>query len=160
MQRVIGRIDGIGQELLIEQAVLEHLARHRQINRWSSEAGGQLFGSVDPDRICISEATGPYRGDERSRYQYRSNPRAAQRAIDEHAARGLLYLGEWHTHAEDHPKPSGLDNDAMVRLLANSNLKSNSLLMLIGGRAPGVDGLAALTVSRNAVHLWLLQEWI
>lgn len=154
---VVGRLDGISQELLVEQPVLEHVSRHRQLTVWSTEAGGQLFGTIDKDKVCVVEATGPYAGDDRSRYRYRSNPVTAQRAIDERSKRGLLYLGEWHTHAEEHPGASSLDGDAMRRLIANSHLNSNLLLMLIAGWAPDINGLAVWSVSNTMARPWQLQ---
>lgn len=153
---VVGQLEGIQQELLIGAAVLRHVAKHRQRGPWSTEAGGQLFGTIDPNNICVVDVAGPYAGDERLRYRYRSNPVAAQRAIDEHSKRGLLYLGEWHTHAEDYPRASGLDNDAMCRLIVNSRLNSNGLLMMIVGRAIGASGLEVWTVSSKAKLQWRL----
>lgn len=157
-QLVIGRLDQTLQELRIAQPVLRHVFRHRQLIPWSSEAGGQLFGTIDAEKICVVEVAGPYTGDERSRYRYRSNPDAAQRAIDERSRRGLLYLGEWHTHAEDHPNASGLDDDAMLRLITSSNLNSNGLLMMIVGRASGLAGLAIWSISSTRAHRWELSQ--
>ena len=100
---VVGRLEGCSQELHVDMVVLKHVSKYRQTTSRSTEAGGQLFGAFDNEKICVVEATGPYIGDYRSRSSYRSNPVAAQRAIEERSLRGLLYLGEWHTHAEDHP---------------------------------------------------------
>lgn len=156
LQSVIGRLDQSPQELELTEPLLRHVARHRQLTPWSSEAGGQLFGTIDTEKICVLEAAGPYNGDERSRYRYRSNSTAAQRAIDERSKRGLLYLGEWHTHAEDCPNASGLDDKAMASLIASSNLNSNGLLMLIVGRASGVEGLGVWNILDTAVYKWSL----
>lgn len=155
---VVGRLDDISQRLCIMQSALRHVQRFRQSILWTSEAGGQLFGTINADQVCVSEASGPYGGDERSRYHYRSNPASAQRAIDERHKRGLLYLGEWHTHAEDHPSASSLDDDAMSRLIASSQLNSNSLLMMIVGRARGTAGLGVWIVSSATVRQWSLSE--
>jgi len=157
---IVGRLEGITQQLHIELRVVRRLERHRQSTPWSKEAGGQLFGSIDTNRIRVAEATGPYPGDARSRFHYQSDPDAAQHAVEECAARGLLYLGEWHTHAEDRPNASGWDHDAMARLLAGSRLNSNSLLMLIGGRAPVPEGLAAWSASKAGTRQWrFVAEW-
>lgn len=154
VQPVIGRLEQSSQELQITAPVLQHVVRHRQLTPWSSEAGGQLFGVIDAEKICIVEVAGPYIGDERSRYRYRSNPVAAQRAIDERSQRGLLYLGEWHTHAEDRPNASGLDDKAMASLIASSILNSNGLLLMIVGRAPGLEGLGLWSISGTTVYKW------
>jgi len=158
LQSITGQLEQSSQELRIPESVLRHVARHRQLTPWSSEAGGQLFGLIDAEKICIVEAAGPYVRDERSRYRYRSNPAAAQRAIDERSKRGLLYLGEWHTHAEDCPNASGLDDKAMASLITGSSLNSNGLLMMIVGRAPGVEGLGVWSIFSTTVYRWELTE--
>jgi integrative and conjugative element protein (TIGR02256 family) len=155
---IIGHLDDIHQALSITRPALQHVGRHRQLTPWATEAGGQLFGTISATLICVTEASGPYAGDERSRFRYRSNPSAAQRAVADRHGRGLLYLGEWHTHAEDHPSASSLDDDAMRRLIANSQLNSNALLMMIVGRALGAEGVAMWSVSRDVARQWKLSE--
>lgn len=154
---IIGLLDDTNQVLSITWPALQHLGRHRQLTPWATEAGGQLFGTINTTQVCVTAASGPYVGDERSRFRYRSNPAAAQRAIEDCHRRGLLYLGEWHTHAEDHPSASSLDDDAMRRLIVSSQLNSNSLLMMIVGRARGAAGLAMWSVSRDATRKWNLK---
>lgn len=153
---IVGTAEGYTQTIILEAAMLSYVQQHRQTSPWATEAGGQLFGLIDDNTIRIIRATGPYVGDERSRYRYRSNPAAAQRAIETQAQAGLLYLGEWHSHAEDHPSESGLDNDAMTRLMANSKLNCNALLMLIVGRSLEPEGLASLSVDQGRIQRWHL----
>ncbi len=153
---IVGQLADTPQALSIARLALQHVNRHRQTTPWATEAGGQLFGTLNAAQVCVIEASGPYFGDERSRYRYRSNPAAAQRAIEDRHKRGLLYLGEWHTHAEDYPSASGLDDDAMRRLIASSQLNSNALLMMIVGRARSAEGLAVWSVSSEVARRWLL----
>ena len=153
---VVGHLDDIRQTLFITQKALQHVSRHRQSAPWATEAGGQLFGTINAEQICVTEASGPYAGDERSRHRYRSNPTAAQSAIESRNKRGLLYLGEWHTHAEDYPSASSLDEDAMRRLISGSQLNSNTLLMMIVGRARGTGGLGIWRVSNKNLLEWRL----
>lgn len=155
-QPIVGHADGYTQRVRLEPEVLSHVQRHRQTSARATEAGGQLFGAVDEAFVRVVCATGPYAGDERTRYRYRSNPAAAQRAVEAQSMAGLLYLGEWHTHAEDHPSASSLDSDAMTRLIVSSKLNSNSLVMLIVGRTIGSGGLALLTVSKGSTVAWAL----
>lgn len=155
---VIGRLVDVRQTLSIAASVLRHVDRYRQSTPWATEAGGQLFGTINTGQVCVTEASGPYSGDERSRYRYRSNSAAAQRAIEEYHKRGLLYLGEWHTHAEDHPCASNLDDDAMRLLIASSQLNSDALLMMIVGRVPGAAGLEVWSISSEVVCQWSLSE--
>ena len=146
------------QSIHLAQRTLQHILGYRQISRWATEAGGQLFGQIEKEQVKVICATGPYRGDERSRYRYRSHPAEAQWAIETKAKEGLLYLGEWHTHAEDFPNASDLDNDAMSRLITNSKLNSNGLLMLIVGRAPTPEGLALISISEGKIRQWSVQQ--
>lgn len=154
---VTGHISGVGQRVRLCAEAISHVRKHRQLSARTTEAGGQLFGRITPDLIEVTKATGPYSGDDRSRYRYRSNAAAAQRSIQEQSQAGLLYLGEWHTHAEDFPDASGLDDGAMRLLLARSQLNSNSLLMLIVGRAESVAGLALCTVAPEQGYRWSLE---
>lgn len=153
---VLGRLEDMGQDILIAPAVLDHVRSHCQAEMWAREAGGQLFGTVLPDRVQVLAASGPYLGDERSRYRYRSDPAEAQRAIEQQSERGLIYLGEWHTHAEDRPGASNLDGVAMRKILSGSKLNTDALLMLIVGRSKGCEGLGLWTVSLTRVLHWAL----
>jgi len=155
---IFGTIDGMCQELLVSDVVIQHIRRYRQLCWNSKEAGGQLFGMIELDKICVAVAVGPHKGDERSRYRYRSNPIAAQRAIDKKSKQGYLYLGEWHTHAEDCPNASSMDNDAMCQLIVNSHLNSNSLLMLIIGKRLDISGIGVWVVSHERVRKWNIRE--
>jgi integrative and conjugative element protein (TIGR02256 family) len=156
-QRIIGRLEGVSQELLIGLPVLNYISRYRQLVPWAKEAGGQLFGTINKDVVCVVEATGPYNGDKRSRHEYRSDLVVAQQVINKRHGQGLLYLGEWHTHAEDCPIASFQDGETMRGLIVNSRLNSSSLLMLIAGRASGIKGLAVWSVSSATMRPWQLR---
>lgn len=137
---VSGKADGLSQLLLIEPAVLEHVNKFRQLNTFNTEAGGQLFGYVNENKIIITAASGPYKLDQRGRFNYRSDPSSAQKVIEGFAKIGIIYLGEWHTHAEDFPSASSSDTLAMSKLLNHSTLNLNGLLMLIVGRSYLISG--------------------
>ncbi|OSZ76015.1 Mov34/MPN/PAD-1 family protein [Hydrogenophaga sp. IBVHS1] len=155
---IMATCDSTAQRIVIRPPVVTHVQRYRQTWMFASEAGGQLFGTISLDAVNVEIATGPYPGDERSRYRYRSNPKAAQAAIEQQAKKGLLYLGEWHTHAEDHPSASSLDVDAMKRLIANSRLNSSALLMLIVGLEKNIMGKALFTTTSNGTEQWTLSS--
>lgn len=154
---VHGSTPGASQILLIEPSVLKHIKAHRQLKLASAEAGGQLFGVVRETLVRVVAATGPYRSDERRRYHYRSNPSAAQKAVEMQSQAGLLYLGEWHTHAQDEPAASSSDIDAMARLLRHSALNVNLLLMIIVGRLDSLNGLNVSWVGFSGSVQWTLQ---
>jgi integrative and conjugative element protein (TIGR02256 family) len=148
------------QRVVIADRALDHMARYRQLSRYSKEAGGQLFGTVSSSEVVVFTATGPYRGDQRWRTSYRSNPKAAQRTIDEQAREGHLYLGEWHTHPENHPNASGTDFDAMARLQQASSTRMANILMVIQGRVLGERGLALHSFGVDGPTRWQVHSII
>lgn len=153
---ILATCDLTVQRIVLQPSVVTYVQHHRQTWMFASEAGGQLFGTIAADAVSLEVATGPYPGDERSRYRYRSNPKAAQETVEQQAKKGLLYLGEWHTHAEDHPNASSLDVDAMQRLIANSRLNSSALLMLIVGLKKSAKGMALFTATSDGSKQWTL----
>ena len=145
-------------EILFVSEVLEHLHRHRQRGLFANEAGGQLFGGRTATGLQVVAATGPYKGDARTRTSYRSDPVAADRMIGVMRNRGLIYLGEWHTHPERHPRPSGRDVDAFVRLCAHSEHASATLILAIQGQAATPMGLSVLTLDESRLAPWVISN--
>ena len=88
--------------------------------------------------------------------RYRSNPQSAQAAISQSAKVGLLYLGEWHTHAEDEPELSGSDEDAITTLRARLKLNASAVVLLIVGRAEPPRGLAVYSSDGQTPVKWTL----
>ncbi|WP_350029990.1 Mov34/MPN/PAD-1 family protein [Caballeronia sp. GAFFF2] len=155
--QLVFKHDDFAQELLIAPAARSHLARHRQCFRWSKEAGGQLFGVVSDKAVCILEANGPGPRDERTRVSFRSDPVVAQRNIDLRADRGMLYLGEWHTHPEAQPVASAMDIDAFSRLLRQSEVRVSSLLLVIQGTENGPPGITVYSGQAADIKKWALK---
>jgi len=170
LRRLIGRLgvtevsairgvaERVRQTVLIEADVLRYVSRYRQLRKGSTEAGGQIFGAINDENVIVVRASGPYRGDERSRFRYRSNSIAAQKEVEREAKAGRLYLGEWHTHAEDMPRPSQSDVDTMRKLIAHSSLNVDALFMLIVGRGVAPGGLNLLSVSARGLDKWRLMS--
>ena len=140
------------QTLFIAHSVRKRLDRHRQRVRFSKEAGGQLFGQITGNSVLVSVAVGPRKQDERSRTSFRSDPKLAQIEIKQQHAKGNLYLGEWHTHAEPLPNYSGADLRTMESIYARSALPATALLLLIRGTAPLPAGLAAYLYRENRLE--------
>lgn len=151
---LVFRHDDFDQRLEIESEALAHFHHHRQLRTWAPEAGGQLFGSVNAEVVRILEVNGPRRTDERTRTSFRSDPIAAQREIDHCVERGLVYLGEWHTHPEPRPTASIDDNDAFSRLLGRSRLRVNVLFLLIQGTGGDKGAIAVYSGSGNQIKRW------
>lgn len=128
-------------EVLLIPGVLQHFARYRQTRWWHREAGGQLFAIIDGERWTIVEATGPRHSDRRSRFGFRSSRTVEQAEIKDRFAKGLHYVGDWHTHPELIPTPSEEDLGSMAEMIRRSDYQTTGLLMLIIGTKPPPRGL-------------------
>ena len=108
-------------------ATLETFCLHVQASDADCEAGGLLLGSVHGAHMLIEQATVPTAWDKRFRYLFERMP-FGHKAIALSrwtASQGTVrYLGEWHTHPEDYPHPSGLDRSEWNRLAPNLVLNS------------------------------------
>lgn len=115
---------------------LEVFEGHIQHEASDSEAGGLLLGTVHGNHMLIEQATIPTKWDKRFRTLFERMP-FGHRAIALsrwNASNGKVrYLGEWHTHPEDNPTPSGLDRSEWNRL-SSLRLDGRPMLAAIVGR--------------------------
>jgi integrative and conjugative element protein (TIGR02256 family) len=141
-RRVIEYPIGVsGQTLIVSDGVLQHFRKHRQRRWWHSEAGGQLFARFDGSGIIVEEETGPRRTDRRSRTSYVPDRKAEQAEIIERQARGLHFVGDWHTHAEAQPHPSRRDLSSIAECVVQSTHGLNGFLLAVVGTADPPIGL-------------------
>lgn len=121
---------------------LETLCQHVQANAADCEAGGLLLGSVHGTHMLIEQVTTPTVWDKRFRYLFERMPfghasTALSRWI---ASQGTVrYLGEWHTHPEDHPLPSNLDRSEWGCLSAKRQDKRPMLAVIVGRKSLYVE---------------------
>lgn len=109
---------------------------HIQREATDAEAGGLLLGTVHGNHMLIEQATTPTKWDKRFRTLFERMPFGHQAiALARwNASKGTVrYLGEWHTHPEDNPQPSGLDRSEWNRL-AGFRLDQRPMLAVIVGR--------------------------
>jgi len=142
------------QRVILSSAVLLRLHCHRQLHFWSREAGGQLFGTMSATAVEIVKCTGPYSGDRRTRYSYRSDVKQAQAVIRREANAGLYYVGEWHTHPEPSPTASSMDVDAFIKTNRLSSARFEPLILLIQGTQLGAFGSAIYSVHSDNLLRW------
>jgi integrative and conjugative element protein (TIGR02256 family) len=122
--------------LHFSESTLETFCQHVQASDTDCEAGGLLLGSVHGVHIHIEQATVPTIWDKRFRYLFERMPFVHETIALSRwmGSQGTVrYLGEWHTHPEDHPHPSGLDRSEWNRLSAG-RLDKRPLLAVIVGR--------------------------
>ena len=130
-----------GQALIFSAEVVGCFKRHQQLRWWQREAGGQLFARFEESGIHIVESTGPRRTDWRSRTSYKPDRVAEQLEIDERFRNGLHFVGDWHTHPEDLPRPSPIDLTSTADGFHRSRHGLNAFVMAIVGRAVLPAGL-------------------
>lgn len=123
-------------------SVIEHFERNKQISTRHSEAGGQLFGILASDELTrVLKATGPRVTDVRSRHRYEPDRVTEQIEIRDQYDKGLHFLGDWHTHPQDHPTPSDTDVKSMKQLVHESAHDLPGFILVIVGRAEFPNGL-------------------
>lgn len=134
------RIHGGKFSISVDDACLSELEKRRQLGR-SPERGGQLFAEIvdgDVRIVLASDVDG-----KRSRFSFLPYRWREQREIAKEFKRGLHYVGDWHTHPEEVPRPSGFDVEKILGVYRESDHELPFLVMLIVGRAPFPEGLYA-----------------
>lgn len=97
--------------VLIEPAVLTLLSHHRQLSRNAREAGGVLLGHARGQHFHVLIATRPGPDDQRSRTSFHRRDKLHHQQFFSSRKKDpfTAYLGDWHSHPEDIPAPSSLD---------------------------------------------------
>lgn len=101
-----------GGLVIVETAALRALNKYRQLHKNQCEQGGVLIGEVRPPHIIITQITEPGPADVATRFGFTRKKQHHQHQVDQHwltSGGFLTYIGEWHTHPEPNPTPSGVD---------------------------------------------------
>jgi integrative and conjugative element protein (TIGR02256 family) len=128
-----------GATVKISGGALRVLNRFRQILPNRAEAGGMLLGRLidGTEDIVVDEVTVPVARDKRHRFSFfKAKDTAQKQVVDawENSTQTRNYLGEWHSHPEDDPSPSGTDLSNWRRIVRESQFEQGSLMFLIVGR--------------------------
>jgi integrative and conjugative element protein (TIGR02256 family) len=125
-----------GSLLLNFSSEVRHVfERHKQVGDLP-ESGGVLLGTVHENGLLVTVATTPTRLDRQLRYFFERLPfghRAVAERMWRHSGGTTRYIGEWHTHPQDIPTPSGIDLEEW-RKLAKKRADKRPLLAVIVGR--------------------------
>jgi integrative and conjugative element protein (TIGR02256 family) len=128
--------------LELAPAVRAHLESHKQHRFFSREAGGQLFASFgDPAVMDVVDVTGPRKTDKRSVFNYEPDRNAERAEILDRFDRGLHFVGDWHTHRQRIPEPSGTDHSSIGDMVRSSSHDLAGFILIIVGQAPFPEGL-------------------
>lgn len=128
--------------LNFSSSTLDVFCQHAQISDSDCEAGGLLLGSIHGAHMLIKEATVPTKWDKRFRYLFeRMSIGHETIALSQWlSSKGVVrYLGEWHTHPEDYPCPSGLDRSEWNRLSAKRRDQRLMLAVIVGRKGLYVE---------------------
>jgi integrative and conjugative element protein (TIGR02256 family) len=120
--------------VVVSERVTQEIKNYVMPPENSHEAGGILIGSYRGDHIEISACTLPMPKDKRQRYLFHRTDKGhngAALAAWKASGHTDTYVGEWHTHPEDHPTPSTIDRLTWVRL---TMFASDPMIFVIGGR--------------------------
>lgn len=135
----------------LDDNVLEVFQKSRQLRPWAKEAGGQLFCRFAKGIMMIERATRPGVGDKRGRYSFWPLRKKEQKEIDCQFEKGLHYIGDWHTHPESIPKPSGEDIRKMQAIYRESIHCLRYMVLVIVGKEKTPTGLWVGIISHEDV---------
>lgn len=117
--------------------VLKILQSHIQHKAEDHERGGIILGRVFEGNIFeVSKLSIPTELDRSSRYNFERHRLSAQIIIEYefyNSNQQLTYLGEWHTHPEDHPTPSSTDLKMIDTQFKENKFHTSCLMLLIQG---------------------------
>lgn len=132
-----------GTELRIGAPVLTKISLYIERNGDGREAGGVLIGtqSIDGMSYEVTDVTLPGVCDKRRRFLFVRGKSSANRLIRQvwrQSAGKKNYLGEWHTHDEQQPRPSGLDRQTVRHLAKDSSAPFGRVFLVIFGNSDRV----------------------
>lgn len=122
--------------VILSANVLSVFSYYIQDENTKNESGGILLGSIVGKTIYVVKASIPNKFDKATRTSFIRNKDIAQIIVDyefENSGGMMFYLGEWHTHPEDHPTPSGQDKNMTIEQFNKSRLTQPFSLVVIQG---------------------------
>lgn len=120
-------------DLVFSDAVMAHFLKHQQTRFGDMEAGGQLFARLTRFEIYVEIATGPRPGDKRGRTSYVPDRSAERTEIKSMFARGLHFIGDWHTHPERFAHPSSTDERTISDCVTKSTHQLRGFVLVVVG---------------------------
>ncbi|WP_089367487.1 Mov34/MPN/PAD-1 family protein [Azospirillum sp. RU38E] len=128
------------------------MAQFTQPPEDTHEAGGLLLGCLRGPHIEVRACTPPMATDARSRYMFhRRDPGHQITAVKAWRESGqtITCIGEWHTHPESIPSPSGIDRNTWRTQCRRAK---HPLVYLILGRNGNWSGLGFPNGEVEPVH--------
>lgn len=111
--------------------VVQELDKHKQ-GCGRKETGGMLFSrDLESPTTVIDAISSAGDLDQRGRYFFKQNGKAAQRIVNDMFEAGLHYVGDWHTHPDVDPSPSGKDLNTIRSIFKESEHNLRYMVHLI-----------------------------
>jgi integrative and conjugative element protein (TIGR02256 family) len=147
---LIFNLPGGKQRLIFTNAVITFMFQFCQMQKRQSESGGQLFAKITPKTIIVAVATGPNQRDFRHRFSFIPNKKRLAGEIKAYFAKGYHYVGDWHTHPQEFPKPSWLDKRSMRICFIKSRHELDHFILVVIGRVAAPEGIGVCLI--NSQH--------
>ena len=127
-----------GGRIKLSVGAIRVIETFQQVKISAPESGGVLLGRFirNSKDIIIDKVSVPMKGDTQTRYTFKRVSPLHQKMIDDEWSKSkgtCNYLGEWHTHPEEFPCPSGVDKKDWKRKLRSDVFSSRFLYFLIAG---------------------------
>jgi integrative and conjugative element protein (TIGR02256 family) len=138
MQTMVIFIRKEGAMVKIDCTPLAVMKKYRQVEDRDKEAGGILLGRMieNSDDVIVDEITVPGMFDRRNRFSF-FRSKFIQKFINIKWRASLHtknYLGEWHTHPEPYPSPSGKDLRNWQTIMNKGTFDQDFLIFVIVGQ--------------------------
>ena len=147
-----------GPAIVLSQTAIDMMSRYRQTSFQHKEAGGQLFAQFIGTDTVIVEATPPSSLDRRARSRFWPNRYLQQKEINSRHKKGFHFVGDWHSHPESVPNPSGEDIQSMMNCFNASLHELQSFILIVIGLEPSANGLFVALVKGKTVDRLMLDR--
>lgn len=127
------------------------LSSQRQIGWRAKEIGGQLFARFTSECLEVTVATITKGKSRRTRFGFFPDRTAERADVNSFFKQGLHYLGDWHTHPQEIPLPSLIDEREMRDIFVKSQHELAFMLLVIVGTSPMPTGLYVGAVTSGSV---------
>jgi integrative and conjugative element protein (TIGR02256 family) len=139
-----------GTLVIFPTTLIGELEKQKQLHLREMESGGIIIGKRRNANIEAVAITTPQIKDKRSRCRFERKEFGHDKILLQYWSQSHgedNYLGEWHTHPEDFPRPSGTDLSTWKEM---SNEHGIPLIVIIIGR---VKNYYALTSKSDIYQL-------
>ena len=129
--------------LSLKNAVVDTFVENMKNNWLGIENGGILVGTLNPaaNETVVTDITEPQEKDMQSTFSYYRAEYGHQQIMNslwESSDRTKTYLGEWHTHNQDIPKPSIIDKRNWIKISQRDRNSSWLFFAIVGKKEIGV----------------------